>query len=300
MKKLEIEKVIFKKLIKLNRYINLIELMEKDEFEDNDIKKYYKTTKYILYRIFGHHVGYMHVSISEDGKVKKSDYNYHPQKIAELVGEKNAKNVLELGSGQSANIRYLAKRFSNVDFKGIDIYPNFIKGKNISIYEGDYHSLKMIESGSIDIVYAIETLCYSTDKQKVYDEVYRVLKKGGIFVTWDGYLAIPRETLTQKQLVIVKMLENGFYLNKLEYIGDIKNYEEDFKIILSKNMKNGVMPFAIQSVKRIESYMKFGMFFKFFCSVFPKEFINNLAPLYLMADSLEYNLSVYYELRYEK
>ncbi len=294
------ERAIFKKLIRLNKYVNLIELMDKNEFKDNDIKRYYRTTKYILYRVFGHPSGYMHMAVSENGKTKKSDYHYHPRKIAELIREKGAKNVLELGSGQGANLNYLAKRFPDVHFTGVDLYPGTAKRNNISIYEGNYRNLKMIESDSVDIVYAIETLCYSTDKQKVYDEVYRVLKKDGMFIVWDGYLAVQRERLTPKQLVIVEMLEHGFYLNRFEYLGESKNYQKKFKLVSSRNMKNEILPAANQSVRRIERYMKFGIFFKIFCSIFPKEFIDNLAPIYLMADSLKYDLSVYYELRYKK
>jgi ubiquinone/menaquinone biosynthesis C-methylase UbiE len=292
--------VFSKKLITLGKYIKLNALIKKDKFKNEDVKKYYKTTKYLLYRVFGHPLGYMHMAILEIGNDKDCDFYYQPKKIAELIIKHKSSHVLELGSGQSSNIIYLSKRFPNVKFSGIDLYPRIINRNNVSIYEGDYHNLKQIKSESMDIVYAIETLCYSSNKQKVYDEVYRVLKKGGIFVVWDGYLNVPRKNLTQKQLNVVNAIENGFCLNEFEYFGNIKEYEKRFKIIKSRNMKNEVLPFAIQSANRIEQYMKWGIFFKIFCKIFPKRLIHNIAPIYLMADSLKYELFIYYESIYRK
>jgi ubiquinone/menaquinone biosynthesis C-methylase UbiE len=297
----ESEIVILNKLAKLNRFVNLIELMKKDSFYHNEIKEYYKTNKYLLYRIFGSSLGYMHMAISENNE--KSDFNYHPKEIAKLINKTNPKKVLELGSGQSANLTYLAKQFPKVNFTGIDLFPSISKKNkknNISIQQGDYHQLKEIKTNSVDIIYAIETICYSTNKKKIYDEAYRVLKKNGTFVIWDGYSTTPRELLTTKQLLFVNLIENGFLLNQFEYFGNIKNYGYKFKLIKSENMKEKVLPFAIQSSKRVEKYMKLGIFFKIFCSLLPKIFINNLVPIYLIGDCVKYDLACYYELRYRK
>jgi len=295
------EAIILKKLIRLNLFINLVELLAQNNFSKKEVKAYYRITKYLLYRVFGSRWGYMHMAISSEAG--KSDFGYHPKKIAELIKSTGAKNVLELGSGQSANLVYLAKRFSEVSFMGLDLYPSLSRSRrrnNISIKEGDYHNLSLIKSASLDIVYAIETLCYSADKQKVYDEVYRVLKPGGRFVVWDGYLNIPRDRLTFNQQIFIRLLENGFCLDEFEYLGNIRNYEKKFGVRKSENLKEKVLPFSEHNVKQIEKYMKFGFLFKIFCRIFPKKFINNLAPIYLMGDLIKYDLTSYYESTYRK
>jgi sterol 24-C-methyltransferase len=191
-----------------------------------------------------------------------------------------------------------------VTFTGIDLYPSISKRNknrdNIFIKEGDYHDLRKIKPDSLDIVYAIETLCYSTNKQRIYDEVYRVLKPGGVFVVWDAYLGVPRNILSPKQLLVIGLIENGFCLDEFEYFGNIRNYEKKWQVLKSENMKEKLLPCADRNRDRVDGYMKFGIFFKIFCSVFPKKFINNLAPIYLMEDIIKYDLAVYYELRYRK
>ncbi len=81
--------------------------------------KYYKKTKYLLYRLVGSNEGYMHIGISDDG-ICKNDKNYqtyHVMKIDEIIKQNNFKNIPELGCGQGANMAYLAKKIQMLNLQ---------------------------------------------------------------------------------------------------------------------------------------------------------------------------------------
>ena len=125
----EYKKKLIKDFVWLRSKVNFDFIYEKDKFTHDDIKRYYKKTKYLLYRLAGSNVGYMHIDISDDGihKKGKNYQTYHVNKIDEIIKKNNFKNVLELGCGQGANMAYLAKRNPDVKFTGIDLYPSLDK-----------------------------------------------------------------------------------------------------------------------------------------------------------------------------
>ena len=184
---------------------------------------------------------------------------YHEEKLSEILKDNSKiENVLELGCGQGANMAYLAKRHPNVKFMGIDLYPSLDKKNqkyDITLIQGDYHDLSMIEDNSIDMIYALETLCYSQNKNQIFKEVNRVLKPVGNI---DQY---------------------------------IKN--NNFEIVKAENMKSKVINHLKHYQTRIQRYLNFGLLFTFFCKMLPKEVLGNIVPVYFMADTVEMDFSVY-------
>lgn len=297
----EYKKKIIKDLIWLRSKVDFDYIFDKDNFTNDDVIRYYKKTKYLLYRLAGSKNGEMHIGISDDGTHKKKIkyHEYHEEKLSELLDKNpNIQNVLELGCGQGANMSYLAKRHTNVKFTGVDLYPS-LDNKNrkydITLIQGDYHDLSMIEDNSVDMVYALETLCYSQNKNQIFKEVNRVLKKGGLFIIYDAYLNKKREDLSEIEEIGAKLVESGYYLNEFEYIGNIDKYirNNNFEIVSSENMKNKVINHLKSYQDRIKKFFKFGIFFKVFCKLIPKEVLGNIVPVYFMADTIEMDLSVY-------
>ncbi len=292
---------IIKNLVWLRSKFNFDFIFLKDSFSNEDIKRYYKKTKYLFYRLVGSKNGEMHIGISDDGICKKGvNYqDYHPKKISEILNNNsNINNVLELGCGQGANMAYLAKKHPKVKFQGIDLYPSLDKKNhnlNISLIKGDYHDLSMIEDNSIDMVYALETLCYSQNKNQIFKEVNRVLKPNGIFIIYDAYLNKNRKNLSEIEEIAAKLIESGYYLNEFEYIGNITKYIKDnnFQIVKEENMKNKIINHLKDYQDRIKKVSKLGPLFTFLCKIFPKEIIGNIVPVFFMFDTIEMDLSVY-------
>lgn len=147
------------------------------------------------------------------------DIHYGPgapnEKELKLLGNLKGKKVLEIGCGGAQCGIAMAKQGAKVS--GIDISEKQLefarnlaeKHKvNITFYQGDIVSLKKIKSSSQDIVFTAWALHYVGDLKKCFKEVYRVLKKGGVFV-----LATPHpfyDTVDSKTLKIKRSyLNNG-------------------------------------------------------------------------------------------
>lgn len=299
---LEKEKIkLIKEVLWLRGKINFDFLFDQNKFSHNDIKRYYKKTKYLLYRLAGSKLGYMHIGISDDGiyKKRKNYQDYQVKKIDEIIKENNCKSIVELGCGQGANMAYLAKKNPDSKFTGMDLYPSLDKRHrklNINLIDGDYHNLSKIENDSVDLVYAIETLCYSMNKNQIFKEVNRILKKDGLFVIFDAYLNKERNKLSEIENIGASLVETGYYLDEFEYIGNISNYinNNEFKIIKAEDMKPKVINHLYGYKHRIQKYFKLGPLFWLFCKIIPKEVLGNIVPVYFMADTVEMNLSVYY------
>lgn len=121
------------------------------------------------------------------------DIHYGPgspnEKHFKLLGNLKGKKVLEIGCGGAQCGIAMAKQGAKVI--GIDISEEQLKFAkklseknkvNIKFYQGDIRSLKQIKSKTQDIVFSAYALLYVDNLDKCFKEVYRVLKKKGIFV----------------------------------------------------------------------------------------------------------------------
>ncbi len=115
--------------------------------------------------------------------------------ILKLLGDIDRKNILELGCGSGYWTRLLAKKGAKCT--GIDSSKEQLKiakereGKNplgIKYLKKNITNLRGIGSGSFDIVF-IEFVLLEIPKlsmlKKIFEESYRVLKKGGILFISD-------------------------------------------------------------------------------------------------------------------
>tara|TARA_Y100000310_G_scaffold73929_1_gene70072 strand:+ start:440 stop:1186 length:747 start_codon:yes stop_codon:yes gene_type:complete len=121
------------------------------------------------------------------------DIHYGPgspnEKHFKLLGNVKGMKILEIGCGGAQCGIAMAKKGAKVT--GIDISKEQLKlakklaeqnKVKIKFYQGDIKSLKQIKSNSQDIVFTAFALHYVDDLNKCFKEVYRVLKKKGIFV----------------------------------------------------------------------------------------------------------------------
>jgi ubiquinone/menaquinone biosynthesis C-methylase UbiE len=297
-----LDDILFKKLWFLRGNFNFDFLFDKDCFSKSDLRDYYIKNKYLLYRwASGSKDGFMHMGLSDNGKREKGKHyqTYQVEKIDEIIKENNFKNVLELGCGQGANACYLASRNKDVKFFALDLYINIEKKKrlnNISYLEGDYHDLSQFKDNSMDLIYGIETVCYSTDKDKIFKEVNRVLKKDGLFILFDGYLNKEKKDMSYVELTICKLVENGFYMDEFEHIGNIQKYidNNNFEILKEENMKEKLINHLYNYQEKINHAIKHKVLFRLGAKLVPNVVLGNLLPIYFMADTIDFNLSVYY------
>jgi malonyl-CoA O-methyltransferase len=96
--------------------------------------------------------------------------------------------ILDLGSATGAMSRLLRKRFKRTHIVSLDLsYAMLERGRRdrpwfsrSSFVQGDAHQLPFTDA-SFDMVIANQVLPWAPNPQPVFDEVSRVLRKGGVF-----------------------------------------------------------------------------------------------------------------------
>jgi len=108
--------------------------------------------------------------------------------------KKAPQNVLEIAAGTGRVSRHIAERIgSNATLTAIDISPAMlhiakqqVHAPNVEFLEADAQALPFPDN-SFDTVICQFGFMFLPDRQKGFDEAYRVLKPGGqfLFLTWD-------------------------------------------------------------------------------------------------------------------
>ncbi|MDY0219914.1 MAG: methyltransferase domain-containing protein [Desulfobacterium sp.] len=110
------------------------------------------------------------------------------QTLGERCGLASTDKILDAGCGIGGSSRFLSKHF-NSSVTGIDLVEAFVRvarmltraaglENRVSFIQGDLEDLDIQES-TFDVVWCQHTLMNISDKQKTFNEFYRVLKPGG-------------------------------------------------------------------------------------------------------------------------
>ncbi len=107
----------------------------------------------------------------------------------------------DLGSGRGSDVIRLAESVGETGFAyGIDISDGMLAkarrtAEKLGITNVEFRKSNLedlpLSDGSIDLLISNCTINHASDKQRVWDEVYRVLRKGGRFVVSDIYSLQP-------------------------------------------------------------------------------------------------------------
>lgn len=265
------------------------------------VSKYYKINKIpysIIYR--GHDA--IHLGITYGEIYDRKEDILEQARIVEKYLTPGAKNVLELGTGRGINGGYLAKKYPNINFIGIDLPGGHIDHahskakdiKNFEVKEGDFHDLSSFPSDHFDLVFVVEAICYAIDDKKVFKEVKRVLKDKGVFIVIDAFA--DKKNPTEDEKLIKKLIERGMAVPSFTQFEDFRKeaMESGFNVIKEEDLSKYVLP----SLARVEKYANWFFNFplwlqKFFVKIFPPEFSYNSLSGYFMKDSVNSNLYKY-------
>ena len=145
-------------------------------------------------------------------------------------------------------------------------------------------------------------MCYSQDKNRIFKEVNRVLKKDGKFIIFDGYAKTKRDHLSNEDKEKMILVEKGMAVKEFECVDNIIEYAKNnnFKEIINCDLSENVLPNMKRFKRIITKCMKYGLIFKIMCKILPKAFVGNAISGYLMADTIDKNLFCYYEHIYQK
>lgn len=271
---------------------------------DNDyIAQYYLTNK-LAYTFVHSRTDAIHMAISRDGKYKETDLFEPVRMVASYIEKTNATHVLELASGRGANSSYLAKRFPKTQFEGVDLSPaqlRLAKKKaarylNMHVDQGDYHDLSTFPANHFDLVFVIESLCYSIKKEKVLREVKRILKPNGVFIVIDGYLRKEEKEMKQEEIDAVRLAAMGmavpFFESYDHFLKQAKN--EDMKRADEEDLSEFVMPNLYRFEKIAKRYLKVPFLVPTMIKFLPEKLTWNGITAMLLVPVMERNLACYY------
>lgn len=266
------------------------------------IKKYYRVNK-IPYSLFHTGSDLIYMGISRDGRYKKSDLLEAAITIGKYIEETKAQSVLELATGRGANSFYLAKKYPSVRFDGIDISDAQLslarkkagRVKNYFPTLGDYHYLSGYPDNTFDIIFQVEALCYSMTKEKVLAEICRVLKPGGLFISFDGYAKKESAHLSHDESLAKNLIEKGMALQEFEnyrtFIEKVRG--QHLEIVHEEDLSQYVLP----TMRRFERTAAYSLIFpplaRPIARLFPKEFAYNAATAYLMPIAMQMEIFSY-------
>ena len=129
--------------------------------------------------------------------------------IMRKIGNIKNKDVLDVGAGLCESSIYFAKKGANVT--ALDLSPKMLEvGKRLA----DLHdvAIKTIHTPAeeiegcdkFDIIYVANTIHHLNDKRKFLSASQRLLKKGGIFVSWDPVKYNPAINIYRKKAMGVR------------------------------------------------------------------------------------------------
>lgn len=155
-----------------------------------------------------------------------------------ILANVKSKDVLCLASGggqQSAVFGLLGANVTVIDiaegqFKG-DKKAATHYGYTVKTIQGDMSDLSMLKDNSFDLVYQAPSMGYIPDIKKVYSEVARVLRRGGLYradagnpqvqfideSSWDGegyHISVPYAVKEKQRAKDEEVLEYRHYLDE--------------------------------------------------------------------------------------
>jgi cyclopropane fatty-acyl-phospholipid synthase-like methyltransferase len=148
---------------------------------------------------------YWHYGIFRDGdesfeKAQENTLDWIAEELKDTLQSSESRVVVELGCGIGSSLFYLSSRFDAQKVKWIGVERDPVQVmhmkqivqdlsiENVSLLcQSIAQPIEGIEASSVDALYCNEVLCLLSvqDKTKVFQEVSRVLKPGGVFILTD-------------------------------------------------------------------------------------------------------------------
>ena len=213
-----------------------------------EIQDYYSLNGF-LYRWYHSKEGAMHLPIKFNESEKHIDkLQYQINYVKQFICNEKTSMVLELGCGMGYNSIMLAHQYPEVRFHGLDLTDENLKVArknstqltNLEFKKGDFNNLELNEQ--YDLIFAVETLCYSIDINSTIKQALTLLKPGGKIIIFDVY---ETEALSQSSELIREAYRWhtwGFALDKYNNWSDLYDYFqitviEDFSKHVLSNLK---------------------------------------------------------------
>lgn len=155
----------------------------------------------------------------------------HEERLADELGLKPGQKCVDAGCGVGGPARAIAN-YSKAHVFGVTINQYQVeRGQKhtakqglsdlVTHLQGDFTKLPF-EDNSMDAAYAIEATCHAQKLEDVYGDIFRVLKPGGKFATYEWLVTPKHDPNNEEHKAIAKEVEYGNGLPPLRSIEDVK------------------------------------------------------------------------------
>lgn len=182
------------------------------------------------YRKYHSADGAVHMALNDGDAFDPDGFYGQLRRIERDWAPQRPTDVLELAFGQGFNMGYLASRHPACHFSGIDLTPSHLelasqrlrsKGlANTTLTLGDFHHLPYADA-AFDHLFCIEAFCYANDLKQAFAEAARVLRPGGCFTLFDGYLPRPPAQLLPDEALAVDLVAKGMAMAELQVVNEL-------------------------------------------------------------------------------
>ena len=296
---------VTEKIHYMKEFIDLEKFVTTGDNDPDSIIAYFKRN-HANYRHVYSKEGTMHFIVSKDGETYSIDDKFYQPDTAISYAQPGAK-VLELGSGQCANLFHLAKAHPDMEFYGVDLCPVNKKKEelpNVTILERNYSSLPDFPDNTFDVIYAIETIVHNSkeDKDKIMAEAYRVLKPGGHLIVYDYATNDLFETYTEDLQLAMKVTARGsaaaLIESKMEWAEHFS--KAGFKEVAVNELTDRILPDLKRLQKHFDAVMLHPFRAKIVFRTMPRRYTVNLISGWLAYDSAKEHIGNYCEWIFQK
>jgi sterol 24-C-methyltransferase len=187
------------------------------------------------------------------------------QKMAKDLGIKKGDRVLDIGCGRGRIANHVATITGahvtgmNIDTDQLECARRFAKGKSMSsqceFIQGDLNELPLpFPDASMNAVYQVQVFCYSKDLEKLFADIYRVLKPGGRVSSLDWFRLDKYDPKNPEHEDLMRRIKPLIGAIGTPSIADFTNAMEKagFKIIVNQNASiDGIQAPLIENADKL-------------------------------------------------
>ena len=206
-----------------------IDAIRADDFTVRQVVEYYEQC-HPAYRKHHSAEGAVHMALNDGDRFDPIGFYGPLRRIEAGWLARSPQDVLELGFGQGFNLADLGSRHPRMRFAGIDLTPAHLALaesrirdhglQNVSLCLGDFHQLPFADA-SFDQLFAIEVFCHATDLDRAFSEAARVLRPGGAFTLFDGYLTRPSAQFSADEALAAELIAKGMAIDHLQSVDEM-------------------------------------------------------------------------------
>lgn len=242
--------------------------MQTQRFDADEIVDFYNETAW-EYRVFWSTTN-LHYGFYDDESTTHREAMANSNRVyADTLEVDETDTVLDIGTGRGGFPTHVAAE-RGADVHGIDIDPLHVGEARANARErgvaestefsvGDYHDIPYPDD-TFDAVSGIETVCHSERKDRVLEEIRRVLAPGGRLMISDGFRS--RTALTDPEAEKLRTVLDGWAVPDFAHISEFREtleelgftdvtFDDHYEQIIPSSRRQWLLSLAVTPLLRI-------------------------------------------------